>query len=645
MRSSPYPPHAGTPRDQQAAYSLPAFERAFAQASLAERTAQAERRRGLLGAWLDLVAPSAAPPDAPLAERERVRRAELSGYVLLGVLFVGLALVPNGLANFPTLVSSAIIIASAVVAGMLNRTDHTTSAALVLIAAFTLALGGALVWAPELDLMWMPALDFFAVPVLLAALLLPRQVPFIVGTVNIGIVTALLVLKPRDPALAQMAASLGIYHFVIRPAMLIVIVAIASWLWSRSVEQAIARADRAEEIAAAEHQLAAQKVQLERGIQGLLETHVRIANGDFSARAPVGQDNVLWQIAVSLNNLVGRLGKWAQVDQRLQHTEIEIDRLASAVEHAQHGQRPLWPALGGTRVDRLTLLLASGAPARGQRMVAPAQSAQRAAFSGDPRQSAITASHRAATRASSRAPSDGPLVGRWREPSIQHMASQMAPRPHAPLPPFGVPVAPPTAHRGQSPLAGASQERGGVWPAAADRPTRQAGYQRYNPPAATFPHLELSRSDPSPRPPAHAYQQPPMPDWLSAHLPSLSETPQRGAAQPASTAETTLTPGSVIALGQPDQRAEQGSEESGRHDDPALASAGTTYAQARSEGNHAGALADGVALQGSDEPRGVQPDSLPDWPAAETDGEANPQHPDGGVDWPGFLRQVAEEPH
>jgi hypothetical protein len=330
-----------------------------------KRATQAERwkvegeRRGVLALWLALTAPPLTLSSASLVERERRRKAELSAYVLFGVLVTGVALIPNGLVNRPTLFSAIVIIGSAVLAGALNRADRTTAAALLLIGAFSVGLGSALVTTPTLDLTWMPALDFFAVPVLLAGLLLSRRAPLAVAGLGIAAVVALLELKPRDATLAHLVTQLGIYHFMVRPVMLMAIVAIASWLWARSVEQAITRADRAEEIAAIEHVLAEQKRQMERGIQSLLETHVRVANGDFSARATTGQENVLWQIGVSLNNLLSRLSKLAQADQRLQRTEAEIDRLAMALEETRAGRSGAWPRLSGTRVDRLLRLLSS----------------------------------------------------------------------------------------------------------------------------------------------------------------------------------------------------------------------------------------------------------------------------------------------
>src|SRR5205823_1369889 len=83
------------------------------------------------------------------------------------------------------------------------------------------------------------------------------------------------------------------YDATLRPVVLQVIVAVVTFLWVRSATQAIARADRAEEVAKLQHVLAErdreaaeQKEQLEMGVQQILDTHVRVANGNFGARAP-----------------------------------------------------------------------------------------------------------------------------------------------------------------------------------------------------------------------------------------------------------------------------------------------------------------------------------------------------------------------
>src|SRR5260370_40527739 len=127
--------------------------------------------------------------------------------------------------------------------------------------------------------------------------------------------------------------------------------ALGGYLWVRGPGAAVRRAERAEEIDALEHMIAEQKRQLDIGVQQILQTHIRAANGDFGARAPLGQDNALWQISSSLNNLLARLQRAGNAEYSLQRTEEELQRLAAALQDAQSGRRPIWPAPSGTSVD------------------------------------------------------------------------------------------------------------------------------------------------------------------------------------------------------------------------------------------------------------------------------------------------------
>jgi hypothetical protein len=104
-----------------------------------------------------------------------------------------------------------------------------------------------------------------------------------------------------------------------------------------------------------------QKRQLDFGIQQILQTHVRAANGDYTARAPLEQDNILWQVASSLNNLLSRLQRSGQAERRLNRTNEGIRRLAAAIYDAQAGREPTWPAPTGTAAD---LILEQFAPTR-----------------------------------------------------------------------------------------------------------------------------------------------------------------------------------------------------------------------------------------------------------------------------------------
>jgi len=125
-----------------------------------------------------------------------------------------------------------------------------------------------------------------------------------------------------------------------------IIVAFVTFLWVTGAQQAIQRADRAEEIAALEQReieqqqlQIEQKQQLDTGIQFILQTHVQVANGNFAARAPLGKENMLWQIAYSLNNLLARLQSYSQMLSQYQHMQEENYRLHNALQSnttAQH---------------------------------------------------------------------------------------------------------------------------------------------------------------------------------------------------------------------------------------------------------------------------------------------------------------------
>jgi HAMP domain-containing protein len=75
-------------------------------------------------------------------------------------------------------------------------------------------------------------------------------------------------------------------------------------------------------------EVAMQKQQLDASIRSIVEVHTRVANGDFDARVPLTQDNVLWQISGSLNNLLARV-------QRLRQDATKVQKMQIALKEAQ----------------------------------------------------------------------------------------------------------------------------------------------------------------------------------------------------------------------------------------------------------------------------------------------------------------------
>jgi hypothetical protein len=323
---------------------------------------QPSPRRGLWGWWLRATAPHGSPDDVmlPLNDRERLRRARLASAIIAGLMVTDLLLLPTVLDDLPSTVAVLTVLLACLAAIGLNRAGWVTAAGyvlvLILVAVVIVVFVGAPNGVARLD--YFPVYDLLVVPLLVAASLLPRRQVFLVAAINCAFIIS-------DAALQQHGFNLNTsdgYSLVAKPVGLQIIIAIVSYLWVRSTDQALRRADRAEEIAAMEHQLADQKRQLDVGIRQILDTHIRVANGDFNARAPLTQDNILFQIAASLNNLLNRLARAGQAEYLYQRTVAEIHRLRQSLEAAKTGRPPLWPMRSGTPVDDLITIIAGPGP-------------------------------------------------------------------------------------------------------------------------------------------------------------------------------------------------------------------------------------------------------------------------------------------
>jgi hypothetical protein len=176
-----------------------------------------------------------------------------------------------------------------------------------------------------LPLIWLPTYDLLALPILVASVNGTWRTPWIFFVAILAFIVGDFLLKPHALLTAAGATNfddiahettlVALWGMINRPIGLCLAATIAGSISAYSVARAIRRAERAEEIAALEHTMAEQKRQLDLGIQQILQTHVRVANGDYGARAPLSQDNVLWQIAHSLNNLLNRLQRAVQAGQ------------------------------------------------------------------------------------------------------------------------------------------------------------------------------------------------------------------------------------------------------------------------------------------------------------------------------------------
>jgi HAMP domain-containing protein len=143
-------------------------------------------------------------------------------------------------------------------------------------------------------------------------------------------------LLPYDPLLTQEITlnQKGFAYAELSDAFLIQIVgATIAWLGAWSVDRALLRTSRAEEVAEARkrlneqaQQIVAQKHRLDYGMSMLKEAQARFANGDYTARVKL-QDNELTPLALSFNLLAERLYRITQIAQEYTRLEQALQQL------------------------------------------------------------------------------------------------------------------------------------------------------------------------------------------------------------------------------------------------------------------------------------------------------------------------------
>lgn len=286
--------------------------------------------------WYRLAAPPEPSMSATFSQRENARHGKLAA-IAMPIFIVFLIAISQ-----ETNTSHDIVLAVLPLIGLiscfwilfLNRNGYVKLAGV--LALFLLYAGGTI------SLLKIPGgltpgsiymLDYTIMPDLLViAFFSANSLAVIVGLSFLQVLVV-LVYGPHDAAITHLlhTAPMEIFFHIY---LLQLLTAIVLYLWARSTENALIRADRAEEIIAFERRERAQqdleleqKRQLDAGIQEILQTHIAVANGDLNVRAPLHQDHVLWQVAASLNNLISRLQSLSFSErEHQQHIQKEDER-------------------------------------------------------------------------------------------------------------------------------------------------------------------------------------------------------------------------------------------------------------------------------------------------------------------------------
>lgn len=293
--------------------------------------------------WYSIASPPVPDNTIPFRERAHLLRGRTGSQILPALYLFLFASLPTG---FLGLNSSVVIIVALgfvalVIATLLNRMGQVNLAGILVVATFMASPIANIATTPGgLNMMVLPLYSLLVLPLVCAVSFLPPWWVFVVALGNSIFTLFSLIYLPQT---AELNALLSInFAGIVTPIILSqLIVSVVSFLWVRSTIQALMRADRAEELARLEHDLAIeaeasaqQKQQLETSIQQIVEVHRRIANGDYQVRVPLNADNVLWPISGSLNNLLARVQGWRQ-------DLIELQQVKFALQQAREENRRL----------------------------------------------------------------------------------------------------------------------------------------------------------------------------------------------------------------------------------------------------------------------------------------------------------------
>ncbi len=299
----------------------------------------------LLRWWYRYTAPVLPELGASFEARELARRGRLASTIMFFLGFILLFLVgPIGIfgPNHQILLVALGILVLIAICAPLNKAGHINAVGLIISLSVNIGIYSSILRSPGgLAPDTIAIFDMLVFAEVFVASLLPINWVIPDALVNMLFCYIVLTYWPRTPLLAQIMHGGGYFTILSRPLQIHLIVTVVLYLWVKSATQSIRRADRAEEIAKLQHDIAAkehviveEKRQLDASIQDIIQTHMQVSNGNLSVRVPLREGSTLWPVAVSLNNLLSRI-------QRLQNAEQELQRITPRLHHAAQAEHEL----------------------------------------------------------------------------------------------------------------------------------------------------------------------------------------------------------------------------------------------------------------------------------------------------------------
>lgn len=312
------------------------------------------RQSGLWGWWLSISAPPGTLSyelAATKEDQERLRKAGLLS-AIAPFVFIAPLLLLQQVQEVSTLVAIIILMIMATTALLFNRLGKQRIAALLLIFTMDAVIEGALIKAQGgLSSGWLLSFDLFVIPLSVTGILLSRNYLWSFAVLHIAFILGDFYLLPHTPDLVALIKFWGSPSVTFaRPIIIQVGICLLSFLEVRSTDEAINRANRAEEVAKLEHSIAQQQVlisqqkeELEQGIEKISQVLTYAAGGHFNVRVELPQKNILWLVATKINTLFARLNSSKNAESTLRQTEQEVQKITEAIHSIRNGHQAILP--------------------------------------------------------------------------------------------------------------------------------------------------------------------------------------------------------------------------------------------------------------------------------------------------------------
>ena len=312
----------------------------------------------LVAWWIRVTSPA---PGSPRYGCNPQWREEVASLLFPIVLLLVLLPIPAALQNPTQLVIICLVFCLDVGALFFKRAGMIYTAGAIITVTIEFGLCSATLATGQLDAVNLPILNLLLQSSMVAIAFFPPLAIFFIAFLNCFFILGVLIFQPHTATLDLQLAQ-DFVGIATTPILLQIFVACVSFIIIRALTKEIRRADNAEELAQlrqSEAELrkreAQQAQQLEEGIQLILQAlNTAAAKADFSMRVPLAQENVLWRVGYSINNLLARLQGFKQERAELDKTRAVVNQLTECIRQRQPFPLNHWT---GTSLDQIIVEL------------------------------------------------------------------------------------------------------------------------------------------------------------------------------------------------------------------------------------------------------------------------------------------------